>query len=139
MEISHKHPLLLRIAESEKFKIAPPCFSSYYYSSSCCIALWHKLVCQSPPDRDLAHNRVLALSKLPAHCDAGDVRHYGQVGRQRGGGVRQGRRARGVLRRDLDAKVLVQIVGRALLNHCEAHFVEPTGGGHRQLKTETKI
>ena len=103
------------------------------------VALWHKLVCQSPPDRDLAHNRVLALSKLPAHCDAGDVRHYGQVGRQRGGGVRQGRRARGVLRRDLDAEVLVQIVGRALLNHCEAHFVEPTGGGHRQLKTERKI
>ena len=44
-----------------------------------------------------------------------------------------------MLRRDLDAEVLVQIVGRALLNHCEAHFVEPTGGGDRQLKTERKI
>ena len=137
MEIPYKHPLLLSLAESEKFKIAPPCISSH--GSSCCIALWHKLDCQSPPDRDLAHNRVLALSKLPAHCDAGDVRHHGQVGRQRGGGVGQGRWTRGVLRRDLDAEVLVQIVGRALLNHCEAHFVEPTGGGDRQLKTERKI
>ena len=43
------------------------------------------------------------------------------------------------MRGDLDAEVLVQIVGGALLHHGQTHLVVAGGGGDRQLKTGKKV